>query len=321
MKSGCPRFISRWQGVSASSTGRGHSKKGIPCQDASNALPNSECSVIVVSDGAGSVKHSKHGAACVVEATVRTLRSSAPWTNLEEIQKRILIACRTEISNRARMLACHENDLAATLVFAAVNRGRFVAGNLGDGVVAAFRGQSSEILLRPERGEFANETVFLTSEDANKHFRILIGPLEERDGFAIMSDGAADSLYQRHTCSLAPALPRILEWFEQETPIKVQTAIHNTVMPIIVNRTMDDCSLAVLKLVRLVLDNLDIKSTKFLTDFFESGNKRGLKNRRKVLECIIEKGISNDFEIANVVKLSPNTVRNHRRALASLIRD
>ena len=321
MKPECPRFISRWQGASASSTGRGHSEKGIPCQDASSALPNSESSVIVISDGAGSAKHSEHGAAGVVEAAVRTLRSSAPWTNLEEVQERILIACRTEINNRARMLACHENDLAATLVFAAVNRGRFVAGNLGDGVVAAFRGQSPEILLKPERGEFANETVFLTSENANRHFRILNGSLEERDGFAIMSDGAADSLYQRHTCSLAPALPRILEWFEKETPVKVQAAIHNTVMPAIVNRTTDDCSLAVLKLVRFVLDNLDTKNIKFLADFFESGNRRGLKNRIKVLECIMKKGISNDFEIANVVKLSRNTVRNHRRVLDSFIRD
>lgn len=321
MKPGCPRFISRWQGASASSTGRGHSEKGIPCQDASSALPNSESSVIVISDGAGSAKHSEHGAAGVVEATVRTLRSSAPWTNLEEVQKRILIACRTEINNRARTLACHKNDLAATLAFAAVNRGKFVAGNLGDGVVAAFRGQSPEILLRPERGEFANETVFLTSENVNRHFRILDGPLEERDGFAIMSDGAADSLYQRHTHSLAPALPRILEWFEKETLGKVQAAIHSTVMPAIVNRTTDDCSLAVLKLVRFVLDNLDTKNTKFLVDFFESGNNRGLKNRLKVLECIMKKGISNDFEIASVVKLSPNTVRNHRRVLDSFIRD
>lgn len=321
MKPGCPRFISRWQGASASATGRGHSEKGIPCQDASSAVPNSESSVIVISDGAGSAKHSEHGAAGVVKATVRTLRSSAPWTNLEEVKERILIACRTEINNRARMLACHENDLAATLAFAAVTRGKYVAGNLGDGVVAAFRGQSPEILLRPERGEFANETVFLTSENANRHFHIRNGPLEERDGFAIMSDGAADSLYQRRTRSLAPALPRILEWFEKETPVKVQAAIHNTVMPAIVNRTTDDCSLAVLKLVRFVLDNLDTKNAKFLADFFKSGNKRGLKNRIKVLECIMKKGSSNDYEIANVVKLSPNTVRSHRRVLDSFIRD
>ena len=317
----CPRVVSRWQGASVSSIGRRHSKSKIPCQDASNALPNGESSFIVVSDGAGSARHSEQGASVAVEATIKTLQSTAPWTNLEQVQKRILTACRIGINDLASALACHESDLAATLAFAAVTRDFFVAGNLGDGVVVAFRGQCPEILLEPERGEFANETMFLTSKNANRKLRILGGPLEGRDGFAVMSDGAADSLYQRRNRSLAPALSHILDWFENESSSKIQIAIRDTVMPKIVDRTMDDCSLAVLKLVRLFPDNLDEKSTSFLKDIFGSGNKRGLRNRIRVLECIMTNGVFDNLEIAKVVRLSPSTVRNHRRVLDSFIID
>ena len=313
-----PRFISRWKGASASFPGRGHIERGLPCQDVSSVLLNNESKVIVVSDGAGSAKHSAHGAAGVVEATIRTLRASAPWNDVKEVHEKILAACRAEIISRASKLACRESELAATLAFAAVAQGVFVAGNLGDGVVVAFRGQHPEILLKPERGEFANETVFFTSRSANKHLRIVTNSLEDRDGFVIMSDGAAESLYRRCNCSLAPALSGILGWFEKETSVRVQDAIQKMVMPKIVDRTMDDCSLAILKLIRLDPKKLNIANIDFLTEFLEAGNKHGLRNRLKVLECISKKGIHDNLEIAEVVGLSASTVRNHRRVLSSL---
>ena len=315
----CPRLISRWKGTSVSFAGRGHNNIGLPCQDASCALPNDEPRVIVVSDGAGSARHSEHGAACAVAATIRTLRASAPWTDIGEVRKQILNACRIEIIDRAKALACHECDLAATLAFVAVARGMFVAGNLGDGVVAAFRGQMAEVLLKPERGEFASETMFLTSENANKHLRIVCNRLEDYDGFAIMSDGAAECLYQRHTSTLARPLSQILGWFEHEASVKIKDAIRVKVMPIIVNRTMDDCSLAILKLVRLVPNNLNSKNADFLAELFETGNKRGLRNRLKILDCINREGITDNQKIAEAVDLSAGTVRDHRRILDSLL--
>ena len=315
----CPRLIARWKGASVSFTGRGHIEKGLPCQDVSSALPDDEPRIIVVSDGAGSAKHSEHGASGVVEATIRTLQTSVPWVDLEDVRERVLTACKTEINVRANALACHECDLAATLAFAAVAEDVFVAGNLGDGVVAAFRGQIPEILLKPERGEFANETMFLTSENVNKHFRIVSDRLEDYDGFAILSDGAAECLYQRHKSLLAPALPKILEWFDQKASIQVKDAIRDKVMPIIAKRTMDDCSLAVLKFVRLAPNNLNSKNADFLAELLETGNKRGLRNRLKILEYISKEDITDNLKIAEAVDLSVGTVRNHRRILESLL--
>ena len=133
-----------------------------------------------------------------------------------------------------------------------------------------------------------------------------------------MSDGAAESLYKRCNCSLAPALSGILGWFEQETSIRVQDAIREMVMPKIVDRTMDDCSLAILKLARLDPNKLNRTNVDFLTEFLETGNKRGLRNRLRILECISKKGIHDNLEIAEVVDLSASAVRNHRRVLNSL---
>ena len=311
-----PRFISRWKGASVSFAGRGHLERGLPCQDASKILLDNVAKIIVISDGAGSARHAEHGAAGAIEATVRTLQTTAPWVDPEDVREQILAACKAEITERANELACSEGDLAATLAFVAVAQDIFVAGNLGDGVVAAFRGQTPEVLLAPARGEFANETVFLTSNMADQQFRIVRESLDDRDGFVIMSDGAAESLYQRYKDSLAPALTRIISWFELETSGNVQDAIRVSAMPMIVSRTMDDCSLAVLKFVRIALDDLGEKNADFQAEFLETKNKRGLRNRVKVLECY-QRGI-HPSEIAETVGLSVQTVRKHRRMLESL---
>lgn len=316
MEVGRPRFISRWKGASVSFAGRGHLERGLPCQDASKVLLDNVAKIIVVSDGAGSARYAEHGAAGAVEATVRTLQKTEPWADPEDVREQILAACKAEIAERANELACSESDLAATLAFAAVAQDIFVAGNLGDGVVAAFRGERPEILLMPARGEFANETVFLTSSMANQQFRVVRESLDDRDSFAIMSDGAAESLYQRYKDSLAPALIRIISWFEQETSSNVQDAIRISAMPMIGNRTMDDCSLAILKLVRLALDDLDGKNVDFQAEFLETKNKCGFRNRIKILECY--KRNMHTSEMVETVGLSVQTIRKHRRILESL---
>lgn len=309
--------LSRWKGTSASFAGRGHLERGLLCQDASSVSLDGVARIIVVSDGAGSARHAEHGAIGAVEATIRTLRTTAPWNEPEEIRERILAACKMEIAERASALSCNESDLAATLVFVAVAQGVFVAGNLGDGVVAAFRGQRPKVLLAPVRGEFANETIFLTSRKVSEYFRIVRKPLDDYDGFAVMSDGAAESFYQRSNDSLAPALPHVLCWFEQETSNNVHNAIRESVMPMIVNRTMDDCSLAVLKLVQIDLDTLAGKTGAFRMEFLGTKNKRGLQNRLRILKHHQED--THESEIAEVTGLSVRTIRNHRRILKSLI--
>lgn len=306
----------RWLGVAVSERGRGHCVQGLPCQDHSSVWLGASGAAVVVSDGAGSARMSKHGANSVVRVTDQVLREHMPWNNFVAIGHRIIDACRAEIAQQARELGCPIAELAATLAFVAVTKDEIFSGSLGDAVVAAFRGDRAEVLIAPERGEFANETLFVTSSDANKHFRIVKRPLEDYDGFAVMSDGAADSLYQRQTGALAPALKRVLSWLREHGTRRVHDAIVDRIMPLLVKRTQDDCSLAILRRVCASLDGVGSKTETLQMELLEVGNMRGLRNRLGVMDCC-RRGL-NDDEVCRVTGLTLNTVRRHKRALSLL---
>ena len=311
--------LGRWMGVARSAVGRGHLAKKLPCQDASDVRSGSRVAAIVASDGAGSAKHSHHGAAGAVEVTIQVLQETVPWTDPEGVRERILGACLAEMDKRADRLGCPVAELAATLAFVAVTHEEVFAGNLGDGVVAAFRGDNSEVLIAPERGEFANETVFLTSSRATRSLRIVKKPRESYDGFAVMSDGAADSLYRRRDGTLAPALIRVLSRLDDDARGRVGDAIDTEVMPLLTNRTSDDCTLAVMRHVRVTADALSQKSEAFQMEFLGTGNRRGLRTRLAVLDGYRQG--KRDRVTSEITGLSERTVRLHRRAVEVLCVD
>ena len=310
------RCLRRWKGASVSSAGRDHLDRGLPCQDASGVSLDCDLAIVVVSDGAGSAKHSEHGAAAAVEATTKVLKSSAPWTDPVDIRERILVVCQEEIARRAHDLGCPPGELAATLAFVAATRNIFFSGNLGDGIVVAAREDSAKVLLGPTRGEFANETVFLTSRRTSEQLHIIKGRLGDYDGFAAMSDGAAESLYQRREGILAPALSRIFSWSGEESSDRIEDAIRQSVMPLLHSRTGDDCSLGILQHVNVSLSDLLEKSEALQMELLEIRNVRGLRNRLKVL-----KGCQKDLDTRGLSEfsgLSEGTVRKHRKVIQSL---
>ena len=310
--------LCRWMGAAASTVGRGHIKRGMPCQDAADISLDSDAATIVISDGAGSAQHSEHGATIAVKTTTQILQKTVPWTDPEFVKEQILDACRLEMIKRANTLGCPIVELSTTLAFVAVTEDVCIVGNLGDGIVATLRDEKSEILIGQERGEFANETVFLTSSRANKHLRVIRKPLDVHDGFAIMSDGAAESLYQRQEGKLAPALTRIFSWFKERSSAEIEDDFHGEVMPLIVKYTQDDCSLAVLRRVRVSMDSMSEKTTPFMMEFLGNHRKDGFRNRVEILECY-QKGITRTNEISEVTNLSENTIRKHKRIIKSLL--
>ena len=180
------------------------------------------------------------------------------------LENGFLDACRTEIAECANGLGCPTSELATTLAFAAVaDEGVLLAGNLGDGVVAAFRDNRPEVLIAPMRGEFANETVFVTSIRASKHFRLIKKQTGDYDGFAVMSDGAAESLYQRRKGALADALTILFSSFEERGAKGVHNIVQKSAMPLLTSRTLDDCSLALLRYVCVATDSLGAKNSAF----------------------------------------------------------
>jgi len=79
-------------------------------------------------------------------------------------------------------------DYATTLTCAIVTATRLVVGHLGDGVVVAGEGDDLFAVTQLQRGEYANETLFLTQADALDQLAIEFVDRPVRT-LAVMSDG------------------------------------------------------------------------------------------------------------------------------------
>ncbi|RPJ52463.1 MAG: protein phosphatase 2C domain-containing protein [Chloroflexi bacterium] len=77
---------------------------------------------------------------------------------------------------------------ATTLTCAVVTAGQLVVGQIGDGVVVAGEGADLFTVTHLQRGEYANETHFLTQVDALDHLAIEIVD-RPVSALAVMSDG------------------------------------------------------------------------------------------------------------------------------------
>lgn len=142
--------------------------------------------VAAVADGAGSAPHSARGAAVAVAAAVGTLvrdggpAGKGPVGTVDadgDVEARCardaegmaaaLHAARAAVEILADAEGWPTRDLACTLSCAIVRPEGVLAAQIGDGlVVAVGRDGVVTAVTVPERGDYANETTFLTSEGA-----------------------------------------------------------------------------------------------------------------------------------------------------------
>jgi len=314
--------LSRWFGTAASVVGTGHIARGIPCQDSSAVVMEHEFQLAVVSDGAGSARLSQHGSAAVVETLVGLAADlEIPLSDQAgaEVAERIAKHCLARLDETAEELGCEIRDLAATLSFVLVRGETVLAGCLGDGIVAAIGPSGSEVLVGPARGEHANQTEFITSRGAARRLRLRWGPLGRRDGFMVMSDGAAESLFERSTARLASAVGRVLSWFDENTQSAVVEAIEASVLPLLTSKTRDDCSIACLRRVSLDEARLEGSGNEFQKAFLGSGNARGVRTRLAVLRESQAHATATVADIAMRLEVSQSTVRRHLREVRLLL--
>lgn len=312
-----PRRLRRWLGAAASARGRGHAANGLPCQDASRVVVENGMVMIITSDGAGSARHSDEGAEIAVRCATEFLVACAPWQDVDGLASQLLRASRAALASRAEELGTTVDQLAATLSFVAVDGELCIVGNLGDGLVAGYSAGEATVLTSQSKGEFANETVFLTSSAAERCFEVMAVPAAEFDGFVVMTDGSAESLYQRATGTLAPAMERMLSWLDTNAPSVVEQALHDSALPMLLGRTMDDCSIALLRRVEVEVQQLIERPTTFQQQLLDVGNPVGLRNRLAVLRLAVE-GASPDAIVA-ATGLSARTIKRHERATSHLL--
>ncbi|MBR8829020.1 MAG: protein phosphatase 2C domain-containing protein [Gomphosphaeria aponina SAG 52.96 = DSM 107014] len=161
-----------WRAIAASVTGSSHEKSGQPCQDAHNyrLLPNGVL-VAAVADGAGSAPLAAIGAQIAVKTAVETISNLHPLpeneSNLRLLLLDVLAFARDSVEAVAKTDNVPLKDLASTLIVVVATPENVQAAQVGDGAAVVRSGDGSIIpITTPVTGEYANETIFLTSPHA-----------------------------------------------------------------------------------------------------------------------------------------------------------
>jgi hypothetical protein len=185
-----------WRVVGAAVQGASHQRFDLPCQDAQafRVLPNGDL-VIALADGAGSARFSELGAARAVEEALEALAAGLESARPESPDAWERLFCDAFASAQqaltALALAAGESprDYASTLTCIVADAERLAVGQIGDGAVVGID-QNGQMFTatRLQRGEYANETHFVTQEDALEQAVIDVS-LPPVNALAVMSDG------------------------------------------------------------------------------------------------------------------------------------
>lgn len=211
---------------------------------------------IALADGAGSRPKSEHGAEAVVREVLRVLSAefddfylrccTAP-SDLGKLLHQKLVAA---LCNEAARHTCEIDALASTLLFVAHKGNRFIAGHIGDGVIAKVDETGTPTTLSfPVNGEYANTTVFVTDVKAAEQIRLYCGETNPNFlGFVVMSDGCAESLYDKKSAQPAAAIAKLLTWNRELSRRKIKSILAGNLEGAFSKKSTDDCSLALMSI-------------------------------------------------------------------------
>ena len=158
-----------WRVVGASSPGRTHDVQGVPCQDAHAYRVLEDGTLLVaVADGAGSAERAQDGAQnavlCALAWLADALEEGTPddadgWRALMAdtftVTREVIAAIADEADTPLR-------EFSATLMCVVVTDIWLIVGQVGDGIVVTEDRGELSVVVRPQRGEYANESAFLT---------------------------------------------------------------------------------------------------------------------------------------------------------------
>ncbi|MEH2023939.1 PP2C family serine/threonine-protein phosphatase [Nostoc sp.] len=187
-----------WKAVADSAIGTSHQKQEILCQDYVDYRIFDDVIVGAVADGTGSAKHSDVGSKLAVETVLKCFSEinefpqnkafSQPLSKeeAEEVFVKIVNQVIKELQKQAEEGDYSVNDLACTLLVFVATPDWVAAMQIGDGFIV-LRSQESEykLLFQPDKGEFVNETTFITSTNAVKDMQVKV--ISEKQEFICAS--------------------------------------------------------------------------------------------------------------------------------------
>ena len=160
----------RWF-IAAASVAGAKRKAGAANQDAfrSYAAPDGRLLVAAVADGAGSARCGALGAQIAAQSAVVRLThfsAVAPALSLPLILQNAMATAKARVWAHARRQQRPAREYAATVALLLSRDGQTAAAQIGDSVCLLETADGWLLPLPPHRGEYANETRFITDADA-----------------------------------------------------------------------------------------------------------------------------------------------------------
>lgn len=271
-----------WRTLHYAQAGRSHCKNNIPCQDKTVSCRMNGVFLLGLADGAGSARFSHFGAETTLQVVCDYVANNFEMifneTDGVQVKKNILRQILEVLQKKVEYLNCSIKDLASTLLFVAIKNNRFLLFHLGDGVIGYWKNDSLKVASRPENGEFSNTTVFTTSSKALLFMKVFKGYMQNIHGFVLMSDGTAESFYEKQTNQLAPVIIKIMRKIcsveHEEMFQQLKNSFH-----VVVDNTQDDCSIAFIVQYNEVLERFFSMNFWQQMCYFNINNKQKAKKK------------------------------------------
>ena len=241
-----------WRVAAASAQGVSHARSGQPCQDAyAWAGVDPDFVILCVADGAGSAAHSEIGSNIAVQEAVRISSDQGRFDTEQEAQTRRMLeaalqAAVAAVEREAETRGIPAQELASTLIHVLATRQGVAVAQIGDGAVIAGDAEGRIFgLTRPENGEYANTTTFLTSPGAIETAQYVVHP-HPVTHLAIFSDGLQRCALRMPDATpyapfFAPLFRFVADEADPEEARTQLTAFLNS--PRVLERTDDDITL------------------------------------------------------------------------------
>jgi hypothetical protein len=204
----------QWLIVRTSIPGKLHvdSQPPIPCQDSNYYEEIGEgCGIAVVCDGAGSKEHSHYGSRFVTQKAASYFREIVEQNNWQtsgilptqaqwhDVAKIAFARIRANLEEYAKELGFDSSSLSCTVIVVIHSPEAILATHVGDGRAAFCNAEGEwKALIKPHKGEEANNTFFITSIDWNEPDKYIESTIYEEKPFAftLLSDGCESHSFE-----------------------------------------------------------------------------------------------------------------------------
>jgi hypothetical protein len=203
-----------WRAIYATTVGRSHlqSHPQVECQDAAKAVSRPRAAIFVA-DGAGSARLSHLGSKSVVENLAGFINSKESSHRDILDQEQIINCNESNESDKEKEYAykfikyaieglrkisetedCSVEDLKCTLLMAVLGKHYLFWLKVGDGFIVVEKDNKLELLGSLGKGEFANQTTFLSERLKDEAISYGFLPVQNVTGIAAFTDGAGETL-------------------------------------------------------------------------------------------------------------------------------